>query len=232
MREQAGHNRSAPAAAVPERHFLESNCHRLLQEVTELGWLSPCAASLAALGQPPAPAIWSTLRDDPGAVLLMLRLPDDQPPSFISLLHDPQLPAAAVQYLDASTVGSVNWNDPALAPIYQAGLTYVRIAEQLAVSTGQADADAAWICGLLAPLGWFAVCAVAPANAAACLAAMSRSHDAMESQLRHWGADNAAIARRLARHGSCPDGSRRSSDISVCPKHRRGRSAHRRHCSI
>jgi two-component system NtrC family sensor kinase len=209
VRERAGRDCSAPAAAAPERQFPESARPSLLQDVTELGWLSPRASSLAALSQPPSTAVWSALRDDPGAVLLLLRLlalsaHDHQPPSFVSLLHDPRLPAAAVQHLHDSALGTIDWNDPALAPIYQVGLTYARIAQQLAMATGLADADAAWICGLLAPLGWFAVCAVAPAKATACLADKSLSHDTLETQLRHWGADHAALSRRLARRWKLP----------------------------
>ena len=109
-----------------------------------------------------------------------------------------------MRHLCESSLGFVNWGDPAFAPIYRAAVTYAHLGEQLALSTGQADADAAWICGLLAPLGWFAVCAVAPGKATACLAEPNLSHDAVETQLRHWGADNAALARRLARRWKLP----------------------------
>jgi signal transduction histidine kinase len=109
-----------------------------------------------------------------------------------------------LQHLDAAPVATINWSDPALASIYQAAWTYARLAEQLAFATDQADADTAWVCGLLAPLGWFAICAVAPGRAVACLAEIKCTHDALESQLRYWGADNAAIARRLARRWQLP----------------------------
>jgi signal transduction histidine kinase len=179
--------------------------------VTELGWLSPRAASLAALGRPPSSAVWSALRDDPGAILLLLRLPaahsphDGQRPAFLSLFHEPALPEDALCHLSEPAPGFVCWDDPELRPIYDAALTCARIAEQLALRTGQADADAAWVCGLLAPLGWFAVSAVAPAKAIACLTDPSLSHDPVETQLRHWGADHASLARRLARRWHLPD---------------------------
>ena len=211
VRERAERASSAPAAAAPERHSPETVRRNLLQAVTELAWLSPRAASLAALGRSPSRAIWSALRDDPGFVLLLLRLTaaklgrDGRKPSFISLLDDPALPAAALTHLQETPCGFVDWPDPPLQSIYQAALSYARIAEQLALHTGQADPDEAWTCGLLAPLGWFAVSAIAPAKAIACLGDPSLSHDPVETQLRHWGADQAALARRLARRWSLPD---------------------------
>src|SRR5207249_402131 len=106
---------------------------------------------------------WSALRDDPGAVLLLLRLPaarldhDGCSPSFVSLLDEPALPQQALARLSEPDCGFVNWNDADIRPVYQAALIYARIAEQLAIRTGLVDADVAWVGGLLAPLGWFAV---------------------------------------------------------------------------
>jgi signal transduction histidine kinase len=203
VRDRAERDRSAPAAAAVHPS--------LLQAVTELGWLSPRAASLAALGRPPSAAVWSTMRDDPGALLLLLRLPsarslhDGQHIPFLSLLHEPALPEDALRHLSDPAPAFVAWDDPKLHPIYDAALTCAALAEQLALRKGLADADAAWACGLLAPLGWFAVSAVAPAKAAACLADPSLRHDPVETQLRHWGADHAALARRLARRWHLPD---------------------------
>jgi signal transduction histidine kinase len=201
VRDRAERDRSAPAAAVHPSLF---------QAVTELGWLSPRAASLAALGRPPSATVWSALRDDPGAVLLLFRLParsqlDGRHPQFLSLLHEPALPDEALRHLLNPPHGFVNWDDPELRPIHDAALTCARIAERLALRSGQADTDAAWVCGLLAPLGWFAVSAVAPAKAAACLGDPTLDHDPLETQLRHWGADQASIARRLARRWNLPD---------------------------
>jgi signal transduction histidine kinase len=177
--------------------------------VTELAWLSPRASSLIKLGHLPSSAVWNNLRNDPGAVLLLLGLHSaiqirSGPSSFISLLNVPELPASAARHLVEAERGFVDWADAVLAPIYQAALTYAHLAEHLAVHSGQANAESAWICGLLAPLGWFAVCAVSPARATACLADPSLTHDPIETQLRHWGADCSAIARRLARRWNLP----------------------------
>ena len=211
MRERAERDSSAHAAAAPERHPPEHVRPSLLHAVTELGWLPPRAASLAALGHSPSSAVWSALRDDPGAVLLLLRLPAAQPvhdgrrASFISLLDDTALPDAALEHLTNSSDSFVAWDDPAPRPIYHAALTCARIAEQLAVRTGHADADEAWVGGMLAPLGWLAVYTVAPAKAAACLSDPGLVHDAVETQFRHWGSDHASLSRRLARRWQLPD---------------------------
>lgn len=211
MRERAERASSAHAAAAPEQPRPEPVRPSLLQAVTELGWLAPRAASLAALCRPPARAVWCALRDDPGAVLLVLRRAAakrhdaERPLSLVSLLEEPSLPLDALRYLNEAPSGFVAWDDPTRQPIYQAAVACARIAEQLALRTGQVDADTAWVAGLLAPLGWFAVTAVAPAKAVACLTDPGLSHDAVETQLRHWGIDNAALARRLARRWKLPD---------------------------
>jgi signal transduction histidine kinase len=205
VRERAERDGSAHADAAPEHPLFEHVHTSLLQSVTELGWLSPRAASLTALGRPPSSAVWAGMRDDPGAVLLLLRLSAAKHTSFVSLLHEPTLPQAALSHLTEPGAGFIDWNNPALSPVYQAALTFARIAEQLAVRSGQVDRDRAWVGGLLAPLGWFAVCAAAPARGAACLTDPSLRSDPLETQLRHWGADHAALARRLARRWDLPD---------------------------
>src|SRR5262249_19361733 len=70
---------------------------------------------------------------------------------------------------------------------------------------GCCEAERAWVAGLLAPLGWLALCAVAPAAVEACLADYARDGDADQAQRVHWGRDHAALARRLARRWALPD---------------------------
>src|SRR5204863_3201586 len=70
--------------------------------------------------------------------------------------------------------------------------------------TGHCDPECAWVAGLLAPLGWLAVCAVHPASVALCLDDPNHAvHPAAVEQV-HWGFDQAAIARRLARRWRLP----------------------------
>ena len=55
------------------------------EAATHLAWLCPSAASLVALARSPTATVWQEVRDDPGAVLLILRQAPDQtgsPPDF------------------------------------------------------------------------------------------------------------------------------------------------------
>lgn len=101
--------------------------------------------------------------------------------------------------------GFVDWSRPDSRPVYQACLTYARTAERLAEITQRCDPHNAWVAGLLAPLGWLAVCAVDSTHATACLADPAFPHDPVSIQQRRWGYDHAAIARRLARRWRLPD---------------------------
>jgi two-component system NtrC family sensor kinase len=100
--------------------------------------------------------------------------------------------------------GFVDWDRPTVQPIYDACLAFAHLAHHLAEQTGRCDPEAAWTCGLLAPLGWLAMCAVDPEAVAACLADPALRSDPAETQRRHWGIDHAAIARRLARRWRLP----------------------------
>src|SRR5262249_34336686 len=98
----------------------------------------------------------------------------------------------------------VDWSQEAVQPIYDACLTFARLTQRLAERTGRCDPEAAWTCGLLAPLGWLAMCAVDPNAVSDCLADPALRSDPAETQRRHWGIDQAAIARRLARRWRLP----------------------------
>jgi len=184
-----------------------------VEAVLRLAWLSPSAASLAVLGRPPTATTWPAIRRDPGAVLLVVRRGDvpwpgrsssAPPPSFFSAAFEQAaLIEDALSLLD-QTDGFVDWNRPTVQPIHDACLTFARLAQSLALRTGQCDPEAAWTCGLLAPLGWLAMCAVDPDAVSACLADAALSVDPAETQRRHWGIDQAAIARRLARRWRLP----------------------------
>ena len=165
------------------------------ERASQLPWLSPCAASLVALARAPTTA-WQEVCSDPGCVLLVVReaLPRRSISGlsfFPALLTDPAVLEAALRYLDGSEGGYVDWNDPAVRPIYRTSLHYARAARLVAEQADCCAADNAWICGLLAPLGWLAAAALDPAQAAACLA-----NKALCPQ-RVWGMDPCAIARRL-----------------------------------
>jgi len=188
---------------------------------THLPWLSPCAASLLALARPRAVESWDEVRNDPGAVLLLARQSVRNPascqrPLVSTNLQDPAVLDVAIRYLagdsgpgarphglpPVSEVGSagsgfVDWTRSSIQPIYHTCLTYARIASGLAASSGRCDKESAWVAGLLAPLGWLAVCAIEPDQAAACLGDPALSQNPIAVQQHHWGNDQAAIARRL-----------------------------------
>jgi signal transduction histidine kinase len=109
----------------------------------------------------------------------------------------------ALRLLDQAE-GFVDWNHPALQPIHDACLTFARLARRLAERSGHCDPEAAWTCGLLAPLGWLAMSAIDSESVYACLNDPTLSSDPAETQRRHWGIDQAAIARRLARRWHLP----------------------------
>ena len=165
------------------------------EAAANLPWLSPCAASLVALARAPTHAVWEEVRFDPGCVLLLLRhaLPCATPPGlsfFPSLLRDPLPLEAAVRHLAEPGQGDVDWNQPAFQPVYDTARTYARLAYRLAERTDLCAPDNAWVAGLLAPLGWQALCAVArPVEA----------HRLQPVGLNLSAFDPPAVARRLNR---------------------------------
>jgi signal transduction histidine kinase len=210
----------------------------------DLRWLSPGSAALTALGRypcciPPGSArsglelTWSTVRLDPGAVLLLVRAANPTPPvsgqpssPFVeSLLNDPAPLDQALLHLDGVLPGSVpgcptarlvpdlllasplfvDWNQPDLAPLYRASVQRAALAHALAERLEGCDPERAWVCGLLAGLGWLAVAAAAPREAAACLADPGLPRDPNGAQIRHWGMDHGSLVRRLARRWGLPD---------------------------
>jgi len=180
-----------------------------------LTWIAPAAASLIALAKPITAQTWPTLRVDPGAVLLIVRqvsrrLPGVYPssashrPSLTTVLHDPTILDSAADLLSQPVEGVVDWCQPDVQPIYRACVDIAHQAEHLARHGHQCDPQAAWISGLLAPLGWLAICATDTNAATACLADPEFAAAPTACQRRLWGLDQAAIARRLARSWQLP----------------------------
>jgi signal transduction histidine kinase len=116
---------------------------------------------------------------------------------FAVLTRDAGLLETACRFLDRPPIGFVDWNQPSQRAVYQAGLCCAREAEALARKTELCDPEIAWICGLLAPLGWLAVCAIDP-SAAVGLAKTRTKHPGFSDL------DPNALARRLARHWGLP----------------------------
>jgi signal transduction histidine kinase len=125
-----------------------------------------------------------------------------RPPS--AFLHEPGPLEEALRRLAGPTAPCVDWGPFEVRPVYRVALRAACWAEHLARKTGRCDPEEAWACGLLAPLGWLAVCAADPEAAAGCLADSSFARDPLGAQERHWGLGHAALARRLARRWGLP----------------------------
>jgi signal transduction histidine kinase len=152
---------------------------------------------------------WHQIRHDPGAVLLVLRharAPDGV--GFLplpALLESPTIPQDALHLLDHEGPAFVDWAQPPAHTVYQSCLAYAGQSWTLAARTGLCDPEAAWVAGLLAGLGWQAMCAVDAPAVAACCADPALASDPCGTQRRHWGLDHTSIARRLARRWRLPD---------------------------
>jgi signal transduction histidine kinase len=136
-----------------------------LERVDRLAWLAPSATSLAALARFPSPYAWTVIRDDPAAVLLVLRQPGD---SLAARLDSPTLFDTILRHLDDGP--SFDWNREPLRSVYRAGHACASLARQLAGRLRGVDQEKAWCCGLLAPLGRYVDCAADPAVVARRLA--------------------------------------------------------------
>jgi signal transduction histidine kinase len=177
------------------------------EAVVELPWLCPAADALAALAR--TPVAWSAVRDDPGAVLLVVRhttafTSPSRPFSATSLL-EPSLIEAALRGLhEHGSTGFVDWGRDGAREVRVAALACARLARRVAEATGRCDPEHAWVGGLLAPLGWLVICAAGPDCARDCLADPGRARHPAAVERRHWGLDQAALGRRLARRWGLP----------------------------
>lgn len=177
------------------------------EAATRLYGLLPAPASLLALARPVVASAWPQLRNDPAALLLLFRhaptlLTPGLPPPLPALLRNAEVLEEAARHADAAA--ALDWNHPTIGRVLAASRAYAELAGRLAAQTGRIDPDLAWVGGLLAPLGWLAVCAADVSAATACLADPSLAEHSSETQVRRWGLDQAGIARRLARRWRLP----------------------------
>jgi len=178
------------------------------EAATRLTGLSPASASsLLALARSDSVCAWPQLRCDPGAVLLLFRhapsIPLHDRTAFLpALLRNADVLEDAARHL--GTTGAIDWSQPGACRVGDACLAYAHTAEQFARQTGRVAGDLAWVGGLLAPVGWLAVCGVDPAAAHACFQDASFAASPSETQARCWGIDQAGIARRLTRRWRLP----------------------------
>jgi two-component system, NtrC family, sensor kinase len=182
----------------------------LAEAVTQLAWLPPTGSSLLALARPFTAASWPALREDPGAVLLLLRTPSISrvPADLFSLpelARSPEILALTARYLRAEGEGCLpDWSLPGRVEVRAACLRYARVAHALALQGGLCDPDKAWVAGLLAPLGWLALALCSPHKVADGLSHPGFARDPGGVQRSLWGLDHAEVARRLARRWMLP----------------------------
>lgn len=175
------------------------------EAATQLPWLFPGASTLAALARAAPTAAWDEVRLDPGGILLVFRTADrSASPALPPFLLRPDLLDSAVRITDLRGPGFVDWNLPETCPVYRTALAYATTACAVAERIGYANPEAAWSAALLAPLGWMALCAVAPAQVKACLESPDFAAAPSETQQRLWGMDQASIGRRLCRRWGLP----------------------------
>jgi signal transduction histidine kinase len=162
-----------------------------------LPWLCPNTDSLIGLAENPA-AVGRLSAADPGLLLFLLRFGPEADAASFSLsperLLAPVLPETAAAFLTATAGG---WPAPSPAVTRAKELAHAAavFARRLAARTGRTAPEAAAAAARLAPLAWYAVGAVDPSDV---FSDPGFAADPSGTQVRHWGLDHDAIARRLA----------------------------------
>lgn len=162
-----------------------------------LPWFWPDAGSLALLAQSPV-IPWADLREDPGAVFLILAHLDPLAADLAAEVPSPELLRHAAAQLRDPSVPWVDWRHRTVAPAFRTSIAAARMSALIAEYVGSCDPVAAWCGGLLATAGWLAVGVNDPNALAACVTAPNFTADPWGAQLRTWGVSRGDIAWRLA----------------------------------
>lgn len=175
----------------------------------ELPWLCPNTDSLIALADAPA-SVPGLSAADPALAVFLLRFarpaPEPDPFGFApGALLSAALPDTASAFLAAATSGVLPVASFALARVRGVAQNAARIAVQLAEHSRLVPGHAAATAARLAPLGWYAVTAVDPFDAADPLADPDFRARPADVQKHLWGFDHASIARRLAGRWRLPN---------------------------
>lgn len=169
-----------------------------------LPWLAPSTTSLVALARDDSAGVWPAVRTDPAAVLLIARHLPAEPEIPSTFFGQSGILQTALKHWREHDATAVDWSRPEVYPVRQVSLTIAAFAQCIARQTGGCDPNCAWIGGVLAPLGWLAICAVEPDAAGECLRESLLPARQTAIQRRLWGLDAASIGRRLARHWNLP----------------------------
>lgn len=174
----------------------------LVEAVASLPWLAPSAGSLVAWCRAPSLPTWlTTLRYDPGAVLLLLRACPSEIDRFPARAIETLAPLEfASRLLAGPPRGWLEWNDPTAADVSRLSRSLAAISRSLVVRCGKGNPEQAWVAGLLAPLGWMAALAFAPRRVSACF----NDQATASAQRHHLGVEAVALSRQLARTWMLP----------------------------
>jgi signal transduction histidine kinase len=163
----------------------------------DLPWLCPNTDSLIGLAERPADLARLSDRD-PALLLFLLRFAPPVDSAAYSFPQEqllaPTLAETAAAYLDAVPGGWLVQSYFVLQTAREVARLAATFARRIA-EKGKVNPDAAAAAAQLAPLGWYAVEAV---GSSAVLGDPEFRADPIAAQLRHWGLDHDAIARRLA----------------------------------
>lgn len=184
------------------------------EAVMQLPWLAPSANSLVVFGRPFSPSTWPRLSSDPGAVLLLLRHLAREadaeetipwPAVILKPLQHPSLIEFALNRLSMPACGWADWTQGPARMVLGCSLVCARLNRFLARHAGPCAPEQAWVCGLLAPLGWLSLCAVDLSAVESVMASGGSYQDYQERQEAGWGMRHGALARRLARGWGLPE---------------------------
>jgi signal transduction histidine kinase len=175
----------------------------------ELPWLCPNTDGLVALAEAPA-SVPGLSAADPALAVFLLRFaqaaPEPDPFGFApGALLSALLPETAAAYLAATTAGVLPTGSVTLGRVRAVADHAAAIAARIAEATRAVPAEAAAAVARLAPLGWYAVAAVDPFDAADPLADPQFPIAPANVQADAWGLDHAAITRRLAARWRLPN---------------------------
>jgi len=178
------------------------------QAAVELPWFCPNTDSLVALANAPA-SVPSVSVADPALAVFILRFaqPAREPDTFglaPGALYSPILPETAAAYLSATDSGVLPDSSFILGRVHSVARRAAEIASALADATRLVPAHAAATAVRLAPLGWYAIAAVDPFDAADPLADPRFPTQPAEVERELWGKDHAAITRRLVERWHLP----------------------------
>lgn len=170
----------------------------------DLPWLCPNTDSLIGLAERPADLARVSDRD-PALLLFLLRFaPPADPAAFTfpaDRLLSPALPETAAAYLASGPDGWLVPSRFVYRTAREVAWLAAAFARRVAEKTGRSNPDTAAAVAQLAPLGWYAVEAV---GSSAVLGDPEFRADPAAAQVRHWGLEHDAIARRLTGRWQLP----------------------------